>query len=205
MRAKEGETIEDYMHHTGEFQDKSPAIKIIWGDITEVKADAIVNAANKEMLGGGGVDGAIHRIAGPRLLEECRKIKEEKFPGGVPEGELIVTQAYNLPAKIVIHTVGPKFYCEIPRKCTETLRGCYLKALETAENSPYFCNSIAFPAISTGAFAFPVERSAEIVKNALLSYKSRDIKEIILVLFKSKDYETYKRVFEKREEFNLVK
>ncbi len=194
----------DFLHHVGEFQDKPPIIRIVLGDITKIKADAIVNAANSTLLGGGGVDGAIHKAAGPELLNECKKIREEKYPEGLPSGEAVATKAYNLPAKIIIHTVGPEIFYYIPRKYLEILRSCYINCLELAEGSPHFCKSIAFPAISTGSCEFPILKSAEVVKNTFMSFKSRDIKEIILVLYKKEDFEVYKKVFEENDRLNLV-
>lgn len=159
-------------------------IKIIQGDITKMKADAIVNAANHTLLGGGGVDGAIHLAAGPLLLEECRTL------GGCKTGEAKITSAYNLPCKYVIHTVGPVWYGGKNNE-TENLRNCYLNSLGLADE--YGCKTIAFPSISTGAYHFPKEQAAEIafktVTEILPSLKNT--KEIIFVCFGANDKKIY--------------
>lgn len=159
------------------------------GDITKMKADAIVNAANSSLLGGGGVDGAIHRAAGPKLLEECRMIRKTRFPDGLPIGNAVITKAYNLPAKYVIHTVGPVY----KRDSINLLKDCYNNSLKLAEE--YKCSSILFPAISTGAYGVPAGLSAKIVKETLSEFKSNVIKDIGLVLFLEQDYKTYKKYF----------
>ena len=162
-------------------------ISIIKGDITQVKADAIVNAANSGMLGGGGVDGAIRRAAGPGLQEECIKLRKETIPNGLETGKAIVTKAYNLSAKIIIHTVGPRYYSGD----IGLLKNCYTNCLKLAEEND--CGSIAFPAISTGAYGCPIEKSAEIVSKVLAKFQSNVIKEIILVLFDQEDFEVYNK------------
>ena len=161
-------------------------ISIIKADITEIEADAIVNVANKTLLGGGGVDGKIHRKAGPELAKECK----EKFPSGINKGKAVATKAYNLKAKIIIHTVGP-VYGEDDIKL---LQDCYLNSLSIAEENK--CKTIAFPAISTGAYGVPIEVSARYVKDILDKYSSDIIEKIILVLYDDESYNIYKYVFQ---------
>ncbi|NLP30487.1 MAG: O-acetyl-ADP-ribose deacetylase [Clostridiales bacterium] len=159
---------------------------ITLGDITKVKADAIVNAANKTLLGGGGVDGAIHRAAGPDLLEECKKL------GGCETGEAKITKGYKLPAKYVIHTVGPIWHGG-KNKEEELLANCYKNSLKLAEE--YNCEHLAFPSISTGVYRFPVEKAAPIAIGTIIDYcKNSDvIKKVEMVCFS----EDVKKVYDK--------
>ncbi len=138
------------------------------GDITKENVCAIVNAANSSLMGGGGVDGAIHRAGGPGILEACKKIRKERYPDGLPTGECVATNAGNLPAKYVIHTVGPVYH-QCAESCADLLASCYTNALKIAIELG--CKDIAFPAISTGIYGYPKEKAAciayEVVKNFL--------------------------------------
>lgn len=150
-------------------------IEIIQGDITTLAVDAIVNAANSTLLGGGGVDGAIHRAAGPQLLEECATL------GGCPTGEARITRGYNLPASFVIHTVGP-VWKDGNHKEPELLAACYCNSFDLARANGV--RSIAFPAISCGVFGYPMGKAAEIALTCASSAaKSKDFERIIFVLF----------------------
>ena len=164
-------------------------VEIINGDITRQEVDAIVNAANRSLLGGGGVDGAIHRVAGPELLEETRKI------GGCPTGEARVSRGYRLPARWVIHAVGPVWkggnYSE-----DRLLASCYANSLKAAVEIG--AKTVAFPSISTGAYRFPLERAARIALEETKRFLEGDtfIRKVIFVCFSQKALEIYKRVFE---------
>lgn len=155
-------------------------------DITKLKVDAIVNAANKSLLGGGGVDGAIHRAAGPELLTECRTI------GGCPTGEARITGGYNLFARYVIHTVGP-VYSGKP-KDSRLLTQCYLNSLKLAVD--HNVKSIAFPAISCGVYGYPIKHACRIAVDTTYGFldKNRSIAKVIFILFSAENmkvYETY--------------
>lgn len=162
-------------------------IELKQGDITTCEVDAIVNAANTTLLGGGGVDGAIHRAAGPQLLEECRKL------GGCPTGDARITRGYKLPARHVIHTVGPVW--RGGRHNEEALlQSCYRRSLEIARDNEIA--SIAFPCISTGVYHFPKDRAARIavetVKDCLKTMP--DIQQITFVCFSAEDKEVYEQI-----------
>ena len=165
-------------------------IEFFVGDITKIKVDAIVNAANSSLLGGGGVDGAIHRAAGVRLLEECRRL------GGCGTGEAKITNGYNLPAKYVIHTVGP-IYSGAESDETD-LYNCYYNSLLLAKENDV--HSIAFPGISTGVYGYPKEAAAKIALRSITTWLSDnfgyDIK-ITIVNFSQHDYEIYQSVIGK--------
>lgn len=164
-------------------------IQILKGDITILKVDAIVNAANTSLLGGGGVDGAIHRAAGPGLLEECKSL------GGCPTGEAKITSGYNLPAKFVIHTVGPVWQGG-NRNEDELLAACYRNSLRIAENMKM--NTIAFPNISTGVYGFPKERAASIAIREVKDFleNNEEIKKVIFVIFDDENLAIYQRLIE---------
>jgi len=162
----------------------SERIIVVEGDITKQRVDAIVNAANSTLLGGGGVDGAIHRAAGPRLLEECRTL------GGCPTGQAKITNGYNLPAKWVIHTVGPVWRGG-DRGEDELLASCYRASLELAVEKGV--RTIAFPAISTGVYSFPLERATAIAVSEVKSFleKNPSVEKVIFVCFGKRAYECY--------------
>ena len=169
------------------------SIKFHTGDITKLKLDAICNAANSSLLGGGGVDGCIHRAAGPKLLEECMTLN------GCRTGEAKITGGYNLPAKHVIHTVGP-IYSGRPSDA-EDLRNCYWNSLEVAKQNDL--HSIAFPGISTGVYGYPKKEAAEIALktvNEWISANSDYDMEITIVNFSEADYLTYQAVAAKMEQ-----
>ena len=163
-------------------------IEIVQGDITKQEVDAIVNAANTSLLGGGGVDGAIHRAAGPELLDETRQI------GGCPTGEARVSKGYRLPAKWVIHTVGPVW--KGGHKNEENLlANCYRNSLQSAQEQGV--KSIAFPSISTGAYGFPLERATEIAMEETKEFleTSKTLAKVVFVCFGEKVYNTYQEVY----------
>ena len=167
-------------------------IEIIKADITEIQVDAIVNAANTSLLGGGGVDGAIHRKGGKAILDDCVKIRNKQ--GGCKVGEAVITTAGNLPAKFVIHTVGPvwndgKSFEE------ELLKNCYLSVLELAvENN---IKTIAFPGISTGIYRFPKDKAAEIAIKTVKDFdKNSEIDKVIFVCFDEENYQIYEYFLE---------
>lgn len=137
------------------------------GDITRLAVDAIVNAANSSLMGGGGVDGAIHRAGGPAILDACRRIRASRYPDGLPAGEAVETTAGRLPARYVIHTVGPVWHGGTSGE-EALLASCYLKSLTLAAQLDL--QSIAFPAISTGVYGYPREKAARVVWRTLASY-----------------------------------
>ena len=172
----------------------STRITLLQGDITEQKVDAIVNAANSTLLGGGGVDGAIHRAGGPLILEECIVIRREK--GGCPPGEAVITLGGNLPAKFVIHTVGPVWQGGKNGEAI-ILERAYGNCLQLAKH--HNIKSIAFPSISTGAYGYPLEEAARIaittVKTSLR--EASGIEEVRFVVFTERDRLVYDRLLEK--------
>jgi len=171
-------------------------IGIIHGDITTVKVDAIVNAANNSLLGGGGVDGAIHRAAGPELLEECKTL------GGCKTGEAKITKGYNLPASFVIHTIGP-IWQDGSYNEDELLASCYRNSLQLAVDNDI--KTIAFPSISTGAYCFPVKRAARIAILEISKFleTDRSIDKVFIVCFDEETLEAYEEVLKELKEPGL--
>ena len=164
-------------------------LELTEGDITEQETDAIVNAANTSLLGGGGVDGAIHRAGGPKILEECRKL------GGCPTGEARITTGGNLKARYVIHTVGP-IYHDGKRHEAELLANAYKNSLALA--SQHKLRSVAFPSISTGAYGYPMNEAAIIALKIIIDYfkTHTDIEQVRLVLFGLKAYQIYEKTLQ---------
>ena len=146
-----------------------PRIDVVVGDITAQDADAIVNAANSSLLGGLGVDGAIHRVGGPSILAACRAVRASRWPGGMPEGEAVATTAGNLPARWVIHTVGPVYSTTEDRSAT--LASAYRRSLEIADELG--AASVAFPAVSAGAYGWPMDDAARIAVEAVRRAETR--------------------------------
>ncbi len=160
-------------------------IKLLQGDITKIRVDAIVNAANSSLLGGGGVDGAIHRAGGPEILEACRKIVARQ--GSCPTGEAVITTAGKLPAKFVIHTVGPVWHGGQNGE-PELLANCYRNALQLAvENG---CKTVAFPNISTGVYGYPKEQAATVAVETVRAFleKTTAIEQVVFVCFDAENF-----------------
>ncbi|NMB08109.1 MAG: O-acetyl-ADP-ribose deacetylase [Tissierellia bacterium] len=172
------------------YKYKNTKIGLVKGDITKMETEAIVNAANNTLLGGGGVDGAIHRAGGPIILEQCKKI------GGCPTGEARITTAGNMPSKYVIHTVGP-IYKDGTKGEDKLLYNAYYNSLKLAKE--YKLRTIAFPSISTGAYNYPKEEASKIALQAAMDFIDREneINEIYYVLFSNEDYNLYKDLLEK--------
>ncbi|KAF1085386.1 O-acetyl-ADP-ribose deacetylase [Sporotomaculum syntrophicum] len=168
-------------------------VEFVRGDITRQATEAIVNAANSSLLGGGGVDGAIHRAGGPRILEECKKIRAQQ--GGCPTGEAVITTGGNLPARYVIHTVGPVWHGGSHNE-SMLLRSAYYNSLRLAQENDI--NSIAFPSISTGAYGYPVKQAAAIAVAAVLEFADSHSQPglIRFVLFSDQDLVVYQAAWE---------
>lgn len=166
-------------------------IEIQQGDITKVRVDAIVNAANSKLLGGGGVDGAIHRAAGKQLLEECKQLRETSHRDGLPAGQAVATEGYNLPARWVIHTVGPVFAKKTDR--SDTLASCYRESLRVADEIG--AKSVAFPAISAGIYGWPMDNATEI---AVRTVRDTDtsVETVIFVPFSADAEEAFRSALE---------
>ncbi|WP_088009066.1 O-acetyl-ADP-ribose deacetylase [Indiicoccus explosivorum] len=170
-------------------------LELMTGDITKQETEAIVNAANGTLLGGGGVDGAIHRAAGPGLLEECKNIRREQLGGEkLPTGKAVITEGYRLPANFVIHTVGPVWSGKEGKK--EQLADCYRNSLQLASDRGI--RSISFPSISTGIYRFPIELAADTALRTISAFlETRDFGNVVMTLFSEKDYLVYENALKK--------
>ncbi len=168
-----------------------PRITLVMGDITLEDVDAIVNAANPSLMGGGGVDGAIHRRGGPEILAECKEIRRTRYPDGLPTGEAVATTGGKLRAKWVIHTVGPRYHeHEDP---APLLARCHTEALRVADELG--ARTVAFPAISTGVYGYPVEEAAPVAIAAVLGAETK-VEEVRFVLFDARSYEAFRAALE---------
>ena len=167
-------------------------IRIVEGNITQQEVDAIVNAANPSLMGGGGVDGAIHRAGGPAILEECTEIRRSRFPEGLPTGQAVATTAGNLPARWVIHTVGPVYSRSEDRSAQ--LASCHTESLRVA--GELGATTVAFPAISTGIYGYPLGEAGEVAIGAVrraLDPGRISVEEVRFVLFGRKAFEAFER------------
>ncbi len=177
---------------------KDVHLTLIQGDITRQSTDAIVNAANSSLMGGGGVDGAIHRAGGPAILEECRRIVASQ--GRLPTGKAVLTTGGNLPARYVIHTVGPVWHGGANDE-SELLASAYRESLKLAEKTQL--KSISFPSISTGAYGYPIEEAAKVALQTTISFLreyAKSICEVVFVLFDSYTYTIYQRTLQELQE-----
>jgi len=179
---------------TPEVKIKQARLYLLQGDITKQETDAIVNAANPSLMGGGGVDGAIHRAGGSAILEDCKKIVARQ--GKLPTGQAVITTGGNLKAKHVIHTVGPVWHGGGSGE-PELLASAYTESLKVAEENNL--SSVSFPSISTGVYGYPVDEAAKVATEAVASFlrdKATSVKEAVFVLFDSSTYEAYRAALE---------
>ncbi len=173
----------------------STRIRLVKGDITDQSVDAIVNAANPSLMGGGGVDGAIHKRGGQTILEECKHIRQTQYPQGLPAGKAVITSGGNLRARYVIHTVGPVWHGGShgeSRLLAEAYRNSLKLAMERG------MSSIAFPSISTGAYGYPIHQASRVALKTIRDFvdKGGGFKEILLVLFTDADFQVYKEAIQ---------
>lgn len=168
----------------------SGKLRVIQGDITALEVDAIVNAANHSLMGGGGVDGAIHRAAGAELKTACQALRQKQWPDGLPDGEVTLTPGFNLPARYVIHTVGPVYAKTIDK--SDLLASCYHKSLMLAEQQGLY--TLAFPAISTGVYGYPFDQACEIVLGVMADRLPHSKLIAILCFFGQQDMEAFRNV-----------
>jgi O-acetyl-ADP-ribose deacetylase (regulator of RNase III) len=174
-----------------EFHVGNAKICLVQGDITDMDTDAIVNAANSSLMGGGGVDGAIHRRGGPKILEECKRLRAREWPGGLPTGKAAMTIGGNLKAIYVIHTVGP-IWRGGTQKEPELLADAHRNSLKLAVSEGL--KTIAFPSISTGAYGYPIEKASRIALATVKDFleKEDNLDKVMFVLFSRDDLEVYK-------------
>src|SRR5205823_9917773 len=165
-----------------------PRVVLVRGDITEQDVDAVVNAANSSLMGGGGVDGAIHRKGGTRILEECKRIRAERHPDGLPTGRAVATTAGDLKARWVIHTVGPVYAKSEDR--SDLLASCHIESLRVADEVG--AETVAFPAISTGVYGYPLDEAAPLAVKAVREAQTK-VREVRFVLFGRDAYEAFER------------
>lgn len=163
-----------------------PEIRVVRGDITAQEVDAVVNAANSSLLGGGGVDGAIHRKGGPEILEECRRLREQRYPDGLPTGQAVATTAGRLPARWVIHTVGPVYAASVDR--SGLLASCHRESLRVADELG--ATSVAFPAISCGIYGYPLHLAAPVAVGAVRSAGTA-VEQVRFVLYDDEAFSAF--------------
>ena len=178
------------MNSPAEKEFLSGRVLVSVGDITQQDVDAIVNAANSSLMGGGGVDGAIHRAGGPAILAACREIRRTSHPDGLPTGQAVITTAGELPARLVIHTVGP-IYGSHSGQEPELLAACYRNSLSLAVQNNLA--SIAFPAISTGVYGYPLDEASQVSSTAITKFLAADstLQQIRLVFFQSQHAQAF--------------
>ena len=165
-------------------------VRLIRGDITDQETDAIVNAANASLMGGGGVDGAIHRRGGPKILEACKRIRATEWPEGLPTGESVITTGGDLKARHVIHTVGPVWHGGENREA-ELLANAYRSSLRLAVSKRL--RTVSFPSISTGAYGYPIEKASQIALTTVKEFLEKEdkVEEAVFVLFSQRDLDIY--------------
>ena len=173
-----------------EFKIGNATLQLVKGDITDQETEAIVNAANSTLLGGGGVDGAIHSKGGPKILEECKRLRATEWPDGLPTGNAAITSGGNLRAKYVIHTVGPVWRGGVYDEA-KLLRRAYWNSLKLATTKGL--KSIAFPSISTGAYGYPTEEASQVAVKAVKDYLEKEdkVEKVTFVLFSQRDFDIY--------------
>ncbi len=197
LRTPQAKNVDKFREHIEErsvgflqFRIRNVQVSIVKGDITEQSTDAIVNAANTSLMGGGGVDGAIHRKGGPTILEECMRIREQQWPSGLPTGKAVITNGGNLQARYIIHTVGPVWRGGNHRE-PELLADAYRNSIDLAVSKGL--RSVAFPSISTGAYNYPIEKAARIALQTVSETLrgQRMLNEVVFTLFSEAALDAY--------------